>query len=241
MIYDAIFLDMDGIQANFHLEAIRAHMRVGHRFPTINHNGAPQDLTSEQLHALWPLGKSLQRAFFSYMLDGKSDEERDKLFWKPIDSDPLFWRNIEPYPWYKHVVELCQDYARSVVLCTKPHTHPNCYGGKRLWIKNYGLGHLQAHFCAEKWRLSRPRTLLIDDYGPNVASFASPQCGGSLEQCYFSPIQLRMGDKSKLILPHHCHGNAILFPQPWNERHPYRHNPLEHLENCLRELTNLED
>lgn len=160
MKFHTIFCDMDGVIADFDLEAVRAHLRT-HNLPHL-HVGQPLDLTSEMLYKRWAKGKSLQKN----LANGQKMER--EAFWEPIDLDPLFWRKILPYHHSADLLKMLAKYCDHLTILTTPHTHPSCYQGKRQWLIDHGLGDLELIFCSYKWRLARSNCLLIDDHDKHV-------------------------------------------------------------------------
>ena len=168
--FDNIYLDMDGVLANFHAEAVRAHIRKGPlktRYGTLTDPLQAYEFTSND-H--WPKGLSLQKFIGWENLDA---------FWAPIDSDPLFWRGIQPYPWYKKLIETCQGYCKHLSFCTSPSSHHTSWGGKALWLKLHDLDHIPCIMMGHngspssvgKWMLAAPGRLLIDDFHKQTEPF----------------------------------------------------------------------
>lgn len=251
MKFQTLYLDMDGVLCDFHLDAVRAHLRAGLRIPKLDHYGTPLELQMEYLRDIWlhyAPGKSLQKWVLPQRSD-ESDEDWMARFWKPIATAAFVWENLEPYPWYKSMWELCNDYADYVEIVTTPGPIAACYAGKRKWIDKYLGPNTPAWLGSRKWALSRPGTLLIDDYDKTTARFASPQCGdspivqnGGCNWGYHpshndGPNDLRQG----LIntFPHICHGQAITFPAPWNPYHKFCRDPLPYVEGVIKEMLNV--
>lgn len=201
-----IYLDMDGVLADFHTAAIRAHLRQG---PLKLSHGTYYNTDDDQLISSperWPKGISLMK-----YLGIKTIAD----FWAPINSDPLFWRGISNYTWCFDLVNQLVKFDSHVVLCTSPSQHHTSWGGKALWLQIRGLHQLPAIMMTPagtetpkgevigKWMLAGPGRILIDDWEQQTNSFTA------------------------------AGGKSILFPQPWNENHPYMDNPVQYTLNQL--------
>jgi hypothetical protein len=205
-----IYLDIDGVIANFHAEAIRAHIRKGPLKTRYGTHTDPLEAYELASNERWPRGYSLQK----YM--GIEDID---AFWHPINNDPLFWRGIQPYPWYRKLIEVVSGYCDHLVLCTSPSNHHYSWGGKALWLALHKLDHIPCVMMGindrknekpspvGKWMMAAPDRLLIDDYHKNTDPFIEEG------------------------------GKAILFPQPWNRAHEYCDDPVGYTVAQLERLT----
>ena len=206
---DTILQDVDGLLANFHESAIRAHL---HKGPLKLSHGTYRDPNDSFLIAsnqYWPRGKSLMKYLGITNLDD---------FWQPIDRDPLFWRGISPYPWYKQLTDKLQNYCHTLMLCTSPSNHHHSWGGKALWLKLHNLDHLPCIMMngasngtssgtpIGKWMLAAPGRLLIDDFEKQTDPFIN------------------------------AGGQAILFPQPWNRAHQFCNDPVNYTISQLERI-----
>lgn len=207
------YLDLDGVCADFHLEAVRAHLRIGRRFPILNHHGAPIDLTHDQLYSVWPRGTSCHKfcvtelpdelpSYWDPIMDG---------FWQPIRTDPFFWSNMQPYRWTHDLIKMLLQYCEEVAFVTSPDSHRNSHGGKFDWLVRNKLQHIEYITAHKKYRLAHPRDILIDDHGPHITKW--------LDQCEHR---------------HREQGHALLFPQPWNSNYPFMGDRLGYIENYLK-------
>jgi len=203
--FDTCYCDLDGVIADFHLEAVRAHMREGKQFK-LDHYGTPLELTHDHLYSRFPPGISVSQ----YCLPDLPREVLEDhwhgamdLFWAPIRKDPFFWKNMPPLPWWKDLIKLLHQYSEEIVFFTTPDKHENSYGGKFYWMKRHGLGDYELLTGKNKWRLVDPNCILIDDFGVHVANWLN-KCKTKFNQS----------------------GHAILFPQPWNDNHVHCHNRL---------------
>lgn len=159
-----IFLDMDGVLCDFVSAAFTAH---GHRFDA----------------SKYPRGE-----FACEKILGVSTNE----FWRRIDfGGEAFWENLEPYPWALDLAKELQQIDR-VFIATSPSRSPASYSGKRRWLQKMGLCRLDAMFGSQKWLMSRPGRILVDDGEHNILPWINEG------------------------------GQAILIPQPWNNANPVR-------------------
>jgi len=209
--FHSIYLDMDGVFANFHLEAIRAHLRAGRRLPHI-HNGEPMQLTAKALFRQWPKGTSLQRYMYpkAQMTENNHWDSSMDDFWLPIRLDPVFWRKIQPMEWMHDLINYLEPLCKHLVFLTTPDIHPTSYQGKVQWLYDNNLSKYELITAKHKWRLADPQSLLIDDYAKHVQSWCA-ECDRRFEKP----------------------GSAILFPAVWNENHPWAFRPLEYVENMI--------
>jgi hypothetical protein len=217
---------MDGVLADFHLEAVRAHLRAGSIKPTqLDHYGTPLELQGNFLRQAWlqdAKGKSLQKWLLPLGRD-ETNEDWMARFWSPIKRADFVWHNLEPYPWFRAVIDLCQQYADYVEIVTTPNDDPRCLSGKFSWFSRFGIS-LPMWQNGRKAALSRPGTLLLDDYDKNVMRFSSPQCSTyGADACPGGQF-------------HQCHGDAIMFPAPWNSLHVHSNNPLAYVRTELEKL-----
>lgn len=112
----------------------------------------------------------------------------DQQFWARIDSD--FWGRIEPYPWARSLVSHLRDKGE-VIFATSPNLDSETPSAKVRWLRKHGLmSPLWNDYMIgpHKHLMANKQTILIDDSDSNVEKFRA------------------------------AGGNAILFPQPWNER-----------------------
>jgi hypothetical protein len=206
--FDTVFCDSDGVLFNFHLEAVRAHLRVGRRIQGLHHHGTPLELTNYALMKQYPRGVSLSKWLCPDIQEHADywSPEYQRLFWKPIEQDPFFWRNMPTFEHSENLLKMLKGYCKHLVMLTTPHTDPNCYYGKYFSLRRSGLAKYfteEPIFCKHKWRLAHPSCLLIDDFSQHTQSWVS-ECQRRYER----------------------DGSAILFPAMWNENHEYTNDPV---------------
>ena len=211
MYFHTIYCDQDGITADFHTEAVRAHMRVGRRYPSLSHSGTPLQLSGEYLRSRWPLGVSCHIFTCPELNEVKDywDDEMD-TFWKPIREDPLFWHNLPVFPWTFELVKLLKNHCKHLVFVTTPDKDTSSYAGKYAWLRRHGLDNHELITMKQKWRLARPDALIIDDFHVHVNNWHK-EC-----QELFN-----------------VHGHALLFPQPWNPNHHASRDPMNFIRHYL--------
>lgn len=211
MYFESIYLDWDGVLSDFHLEAVRAHMRVGKRFPSINHHGTPLQLQGEDLRRVWPRGMPCHT--FCCGISPDTDywsDEMNEVFWPPIRQDPFFWSNMDPFPWTHDLIHLLENHCDHLVYVTSPDHTSTSYAGKFEWKCRQRLPRHELFMCHDKWRLAHPGSLLIDDGAHHISNW-----------------MLRCKNKFQ------AQGNAILFPQPWNSNYGFSRDPLEFVRKFL--------
>lgn len=210
------YCDMDGLIADFHLEAVRAHMRDGRRFPSLCGVTGPLELTHDILYHVTPPLTHTQTVCCPELPNDVSDFWGPELepFWAPIRKDPFFWSNMSCYSWTKELIELLHHYCDEVVFVTSPDKHHHSYHGKWRWMVRNHLSHYELITAHQKWRLAHPRCLLIDDSGKHVNQWKD-QC----DHLFREP------------------GYAILFPQPWNQNYEHCHNRLAYTQSLLEGYT----
>ncbi len=214
MKLQTIYCDIDGVIADFHLEAVRAHLRAGKHYEDLDHYGTPLELHHQHLYDRWPLGLSCHQ----YCCRGMApvpdywSPEMD-AFWAPIRSDPFFWRNMPAMPWMGQLIKLLTAYCNDLVFVTTPDTTYQSHGGKYFWLQQHKLDRFEYQTAKNKWRLAHPRCLLIDDFEKHVEAW-DDRC----QYLFREP------------------GPALLFPQPWNTNHPNMSDRLGYVEQYLKGL-----
>ena len=188
--FTTIYLDMDGVLADFHGSALAAHgVKETHR---------------DQ----WPIpGQDLQDRLGFHDHSSTSNEQ----FWNPILAVKNFWFEVELFHWTKQLIAMCDSYVsgpHGVVICSSP---ASSWTGedkrqKLLWLTKHGI-HREVKFESKKAGLSKPGTLLIDDWEKQVYPFEEGE------------------------------GNAILFPQPWNQNYHLAADPIAFVCNQLETIS----
>lgn len=150
-----VFLDMDGVLADFHKGAARMH-----------------GIAPKRLLNTWPRGK--------FFLD--HEDLAESRFKRPNDADPLmgvinrrggqqFWENLEPTPWFSSLYSGLRELGQVEILTT-PSIDPNSLTGKIAWLERHALPHpTRIHFSSEKEKYAHPRAILVDDGDHNVRGF----------------------------------------------------------------------
>jgi len=109
-------------------------------------------------------------------------------FWRTIHEQKYFWEDLPIYPWAHELVDMLKRHG-DVVFCTDPTHDDESATGKICWLKRHGFvkpGGKNFILTAEKWRLAKPRTVLVDD---------------SVNNCLYFSVKGSIG---------------VTFPQPWN-------------------------
>lgn len=149
--HDTIYLDMDGVLADFISSALSVHGR-----------------DPEEVLRSWPPGK-----YDVVQVLGMSEQK----FWREIDAHggPMsvstpgqpFWKDLKPYPWRDAIWDLCGRYAPTCIL-TSPSKNSGSVAGKVRWLQDWmGYDFRDYILAPRKWRVSRPGAVLIDDQDRN--------------------------------------------------------------------------
>lgn len=129
--------------------------------------------------------------------------------WRKIDSvGESFWSELKMYPWAKDLLSRLNELG-TVIISTSPSFSAVSYSGKRLLLQKSGLGRIPCMIGRDKWLMSSPGRVLVDDYQSN-------------------------GDAWSLM-----GGGFSLFPQPWNGGNPHHPDIVDHIVADVERLLNL--
>jgi 5'(3')-deoxyribonucleotidase len=146
-----IFLDMDGVLADFIGSALRVHGR--------------EDLLRSGDPIPYETWNSI----------GITEAE----FWGRIDECGIsFWADLEPYPWAAKLVEMAIA-ADEVIVATSPSESHYSDAGKKLWLQRNFRGVLRRKYMMGEHKHlfgHCPGAVLIDDNDHNIDRFSN--CGG---------------------------------------------------------------
>lgn len=106
-----IFLDQDGVVANFVKSSVAVHSQVGNCEPDY-------------------VAKS-----WNYFTEDWGITASE--FWKQIDKSPKFWHDLEPFDYFDDLINLVNDYDGNFKVLTSPANSENCYSGKFYWINKH--------------------------------------------------------------------------------------------------------
>ena len=137
-----IFLDQDGVLADFVGGACKAHNRTLY--------DKPEHLGKFDMEKLW----------------GMSAQE----FWIPTNNFD-FWFNLEKTPEADAIVELAIDAVgvKNIAMLTSPSLDPSCVPAKRAWMeKHYPQLTKTMIFSWGKGMIGGPGRILIDDRDRNI-------------------------------------------------------------------------
>lgn len=125
--------------------------------------------------------------------------------WNLVNRQGLdWWAHLDPFETNCDLFALFADSTAQLSILTSPGLCEYAPTGKFRWVQKH-IPHLvdRLHIAREKHHLARPDTLLIDDCGENCKRFQE------------------------------AGGNAILFPQPWNEKHQFSKRPMTSVKQQL--------
>ncbi len=138
-----VFIDLDGVLADFHTSAMRIHGRM------------------DALKA-WPPGEwDIEKVV------GCTVDE----FWKKIDDDHSFWPWLEPTAWKDELLAMSASFFDRMSFLTSPSRHPLCFSGKRAWAIRHLPENANLILCKTKDLIAREDRLLIDDSDKNVKAW----------------------------------------------------------------------
>lgn len=141
-----IFLDMDGVIADF----------VG---------GAARAFGKDPAKLEWPG----DRSSVHIPLGLESEDE----MWRRLDMlGPEFWEKLDVYPWADELWDVCARTGKVTIL-TKPSRSPDSASGKVRWLKRWKGERFRDYIicAAPKWLLAAPMRLLIDDHEKHFRQF----------------------------------------------------------------------
>jgi len=159
-----IFLDLDGVLADFVGGACRIHGWTRERFAAKHPPGS------------WFMQSTLQVS--------------NTKFWRHIDEAGVdFWLGLQPTPWARELVRLVEQYTKDWYVLSAPSKHVSSYVGKLGWIRRFfGDDFDRLLLTSHKHLLATPQSLLIDDREKTTEAFVAS--GGhaiifpSLHNCF---------------------------------------------------------
>jgi hypothetical protein len=174
-----IFLDVDGVLADFAGAAAKLHGR------------------HDPIHMWWPRG-----TYDMVGVLGLTDAE----FWAPInDAGADFWAGLDVLPHVPVVLREIERTGLGFTLLTSPSHHPSSLHGKLAWIqrvfgsefRDYLIGPPK-HLCART-----PGAILIDDFPANCQRFGDAGGMAVLFPALWNEYHADWSD------PHHHVRNAL--------------------------------
>lgn len=132
-----IFLDLDGVLANFTKAAC------------------------ERFDVIYPTNK---KRSYPKWLENEAGIKKSRI--DSLMSDYYYWYNIEPYSYAQELVNLAKEIADEVYILSKPMDHESCYAAKIDWcLDKLRLNRKQLIITeAPKYLLAHDYTdILIDD------------------------------------------------------------------------------
>lgn len=157
--FDIVFLDMDGVLADFQGAACKVHSKLPVADLIRLRHWEPQE---------WLMWKVF----------GVTQEK----FWQLIDEAPNFWHDMPKTSFCDAVVNLARGLTDTVRVLSTPHDNDNSYAGKRHWCR-FNLPGIKVTLNEDepgqssKALLAKPGRLLLDDSDKNVDAFRA--AGGS--------------------------------------------------------------
>lgn len=155
-----VYVDMDGVLANFLWGALKAHDRL--------------DLYENWPKGQWNISTALgvtEDAFWAKI------DERKEQFWaslpKTAACDVLL---TSLYRWASN-----PDRPANIAIATAPSLSPYAAAGKTMWLQHhYGRGFRDFVITPDKELLGQPGAVLLDDCEPNISKFSRKKGFGIL-------------------------------------------------------------
>lgn len=176
-----VFLDMDGVIADFHSRAITKHASAGN-----------DNMIAKQ----WCNSDWLPREadWIPTFLKISEDD-----FWLPINRDQYFWSNIEQTREARMLVSFLLRWvgADNLFILTAPHTLYS-YTEKAYWIKKHFPGIREDHFMISRQKqiAAGPNRLLIDDWPVNCEKWTQ---SGGLSYLWFNKCGNKLDYMTKVM------------------------------------------
>ena len=154
-IEPVIYLDLDGVCADYVSAAIRAFGRD------------PAEVLEYWRHKLPG----------EYRMYNVLDVDRE-TYWKTISAQgEAFWSGLDAYPWFEALYRSLSE-AAPVIFLTSASRAPECLSGKLKWLQaRFGESFREYIITGHKQQLAGPGTILVDDFDRNIDRFC--RAGGS--------------------------------------------------------------
>lgn len=165
-----IFLDLDGVLADFVKEACLAHGREN-----------PYLAPDYQCNPFYEKENCIREIF------GMSYKE----FWEPLNG-VAFWENLDVLPKGVDLLKRLEDSfgKKNIFFLSTPSSHISSYIGKFKWIDKHFPYYLSKTFLTEnKSRFAHQNAMLIDDKIQNCKNF---NASGGLGIVYLTPWNKNM-------------------------------------------------
>jgi hypothetical protein len=171
-----VFLDLDGVLANFEKEFLNRAAAAPH----INSKGLQYNTVSE-----------LEDALISHYQKRYKDQGHERWekrgmragkgsFWKIIQGDITFWESLEWMPDGQQLFDECvrlkqEGKIDSLNILSSPSSDPLCAKGKINWVKSKGIAeHVDMVVIQkDKAAYAAPNHVLIDDTKKKIDSFVA--------------------------------------------------------------------
>lgn len=159
-----VFLDMDGVIADFHEAAIKLIR-----------------LNSEEA--------KLERTWLKTSGDGMFRRPISDLVVRALKTcDRDFWREIPILPWAHRLVDAVGSLGFTTAVLSDPMDHNGAYNGKLDWLKDHFGDKLALVATSHKYLVARRGSLLVDDKEENCWNFIK---SGGRSVVWPSPYVLR--------------------------------------------------
>jgi 5'(3')-deoxyribonucleotidase len=96
-------------------------------------------------------------------------------FWHKIDRTPNFWLELEKFPWTDDLLEYLRKNKHEYTICTSPSLSSSAVFQKVEWMRQHISPHFKDFLIGhQKYLMSNPNHLLIDDYEENCNKHKGP-------------------------------------------------------------------
>lgn len=144
---DVIFLDMDGVIADF----------IG---------SVEREFVARGL-----LKKGWKDSLLSYSIHNTMNKDAYNKFWKHCEDFKVFERADE-FSHTRALIALCQNYTHDICILTSAGDTPSFFAQKKAWLNAHGFKHEKVVMTKNKELLAASNRLLIDDCEANCEAFS---------------------------------------------------------------------
>ena len=163
-----------------------------------------------------------EKSFDVWQAYGKWDQPpfwgmNSSEWWGILNAEKDLWDNLQPLPWAIDLINLCREWAERVVVCTTaPYNNGHVAATKVEMVKRYfNINSTDIIIITDKYMLSKPGVVLIDDKPANCYLFENPPASDGI------------------------HGRSIEVPALWNTPGLDWGMVSNHLINNLSTITTL--
>jgi 5'(3')-deoxyribonucleotidase len=175
-----IYVDMDGVLADFMYHFLQVHNR--------------DDLVERYENGTFPN---------DWTIEGELGGEEN--WWPPVrKAGEYFWANLNPYDWSGNIINMVKATGLKWYICTCPHyPHKESTSGKVAWLHKYfGEDFNNIIMIKDKYLLANENTYLIDDSNRNYDKFIAAGGNGFLWPQPWNDAKDQVNDRLSLLKLH---------------------------------------